>query len=205
MFKFLSLIPILLWKRRWRKWKLVTLQQSHSHGALRGTVHLQCTPLLMPRWWVSEEQWLRGRQSLPKVDGPKRETWLQILYSFHYVTCGTTYALTKISSVAWPSLTDSPFNCCCNCPMAWGRSRDGINQSWSSSSSISWKQRSKNSCSCSSSSTWQATGKSSDLTVPVGLTLSSLFLPLSFRGYNFATKNDLVWDLLRIMILLMKG
>ena len=161
-------------------------------------------PLLMPRWW-GKKQWLRGRQSLPKVVGPKRETWLQILYSFHYVTCGTTYALTKISSESRPSLTDSPFNCCCNCPMAWGRSRDGINQSWSSSSNISWKQRSKNSCSCSSSSTWQAKQKSSDLTVPVGLKLSSFFLPLSFRGYYFATKNDLVWDLRRTTMLLMKG
>lgn len=62
-------------------------------------------------------------------------------------------ALTKMSSESWPSLTDSPFNCCCNCPIAGGRSREGINQSWSSSSSISWKQRSKKSCSCSSSST----------------------------------------------------
>lgn len=159
--------------------------------------------LVNARRWV-KKQWLRGRQSLPKVVGPKRDVAPNPIF-FHYVTRGTTYALTKISSESWPSLMDSPFNCCCNCPMAWGRSRDGINQSWSSSSNISWKQRSKNSCSCSSSSTWQAKQKSSDLTVPVGLTLSSSFLPLSFRGYYFATKNDLVWDLLRIMMLLMKG
>lgn len=64
-----------------------------------------------------------------------------------------------MSSDSWLSLTDSPFNCCCKCPTAWGKSRAGMNQSWSSSSSISWKQRSKKSCSCSSSSTYQQRGK----------------------------------------------
>lgn len=59
--------------------------------------------------------------------------------------------LTKTSS-ALPLLTESPLSCCCICPTD-GRSLSGINQSWSSSSSISWKQRSKNSCSSNSSST----------------------------------------------------
>lgn len=65
--------------------------------------------------------------------------------------------LTATSSrLLWWSLTDRPLSCCCSCPTPWLlRSRDGMNQSWSSSSSISWKQRSKNSCSSSSSSTWE--------------------------------------------------
>lgn len=65
--------------------------------------------------------------------------------------------LTATSSrLLWWSLTDRPLSCCCSCPTPWLlRSREGMNQSWSSSSSISWKQRSKNSCSNSSSSTWR--------------------------------------------------
>lgn len=63
--------------------------------------------------------------------------------------------LTATSSrLLWWSLTDRPLSCCCSCPTPWLlRSREGMNQSWSSSSNISWKQRSKNSCSNSSSST----------------------------------------------------
>lgn len=72
--------------------------------------------------------------------------------------CLPASQLTATSSrLLWWSLTDKPLSCCCSWPTPWLlRSRDGMNQSWSSSSSISWKQRSKNSCSNSSSSTWKS-------------------------------------------------
>lgn len=60
-------------------------------------------------------------------------------------------------SSAFPSLTDNALSCCWICPTPGGRSRAGMNQSWSSSSNISWKQRSRNSCSRSSSSTCEGT------------------------------------------------
>lgn len=107
--------------------------------------------------WTAEKRQLRWLQRKP-AEGCKARK--RACDSKSYVLFTTLHVriymgLTKMSSESWPSLTDSPFNCCCNCPTAWGRSRAGINQSWSSSSSISWKQRSRKSCSCSSSSTWQ--------------------------------------------------
>lgn len=109
MFKFLSLIPILLWKRRWRKWKLVTLQQSHFHGALRGTVHLQCTPLLMPRWWVSEETVTQRAPKLAqgcwakKRDVTPNPIFFSLCHMWNYI-CSYQNIFSSMTITDWQSI-----------------------------------------------------------------------------------------------------
>lgn len=108
MFKFLSLFPVLLWKAHGRKWKLVMLQPSHLHSALRGAVHLQCTPLLMPRWWVKNQR-LRGLQGLPKVVGPKREsvtlnpTFFSLCHMWNYI-CSYQNIFRIMTITDWQSI-----------------------------------------------------------------------------------------------------
>lgn len=177
----------------------MTLQQSHFPRCFkRAQCIFQLHPLVIAQvvseWGNSDSE---GAKACPRLLGQKerRDSKSYILFNMSHVEL---HALTKISSEAWPSLTDSPFNCCCNCPMAWGRS-------WWNKPVLVFLVQHLLKAAVQEFLLLQlllhlASNREElpDLAVPVGLTLSSLFLPLSFRGYNLATKNDLVWDLLKL-------
>lgn len=66
VFKFLSLIPILLWKAHCRKWKLVMLPLCNVWCKV-SSMH----PLIKSHGMMGEETWARD---LPKVGGPERKS-----------------------------------------------------------------------------------------------------------------------------------